>query len=61
MQTCVGVQGVSALSYRRRGIDTNFLPLRETLPIASDQILRIDNDPNRPEAGSLQVTVTGSK
>ena len=61
VQACVGVQGVSALSYRRRGIDTDFLPLTETLPVASDQILRIDNDPNRPEAGSLQVTVTGSK
>jgi Baseplate J-like protein len=61
VQGCVGVQGVSALHYRRRGIDASFLPLTETLPVASDQILRIDNDPNRPEAGSLQVTVTGSK
>jgi hypothetical protein len=61
VQGCVGVQGVSALRYRRRGIDVDFLPLSETLSIASDQILRIDNDPNRPDAGSLQVTVTGSK
>ena len=35
--------------------------LPDTLSFASDQILRVDNDPSRPEAGSLQVTVEGSK
>ena len=31
------------------------------LTVAADQILRVDNDPSRPEAGSLSVTVNGGK
>ena len=61
IQSCIGVAGVSALQYRERAIQMSFVPLTETLSFASDQILRLDNDPNRPEAGSLLVTVVGSK
>jgi hypothetical protein len=61
VQACVGVRGVSSLRYRRLGIDTVLVPLSETLQVASDQILRVDNDPNRPGAGSLRVSVVGSK
>jgi hypothetical protein len=61
IQSCTGVAGVSALQYRQRAVQMGFAPLTETLSFASDQILRVDNDPNRPEAGSLQVTVVGSK
>jgi hypothetical protein len=55
------VQGVSQLQYRQRGVVGNWVPLRETLAVAANQILRVDNDPNRPDAGSLQVTVVGAK
>ena len=61
IQSCTGVAGVSDLLYRQRGVEPSFVPLRETLAFAPDAILRVDNDPNRPEAGSLQVTVRGSK
>ena len=61
IQSCTGVAGVSDLLYRQRGAQPSFVPLRETLAFAPDEILRVDDDPNRPEAGSLQVTVSGSK
>lgn len=61
VQACSGVQGVSQLQYRQRGVVGNWVPLRETLAVAANQILRVDNDPNRPDAGSLQVTVVGAK
>ena len=61
IQSCTGVAGVSDLLYRQRGVEPSFVPLRETLAFAPDEILRVENDPNRPEAGSLHVTVRGSK
>ena len=49
------------VQYRQRGRQPDWAPLPETLTFAADEILRVDNDPSRPEAGSLQVTVEGSK
>jgi predicted phage baseplate assembly protein len=60
IQSCPGVVGVSAVQYRQRGV-RDWTPLPGTVTVAADQILRVDNDPSRPEAGSLQVTVEGSK
>jgi uncharacterized phage protein gp47/JayE len=60
IQSCQGVVGVSEAQYRRRGV-LDWAPLPDALTLAADQILRVDNDPSRPEAGSLQVTVEGSK
>jgi hypothetical protein len=51
---------VYQVQYRRRGVQ-DWAPLPDTLTVAADQILRVDNDPNRPEAGSVQVMVEGSK
>ena len=61
IQSCPGVAGVYQVMYRQRGARPDFAPLPDTLTVAADQILRADNDPTRPEAGSLQVTVEGSK
>ena len=61
IQSCPGVVGVHQVQYRARGVLLDWAPLPETLTFAADQILRVDNDPSRPEAGSLQVTVEGSK
>jgi hypothetical protein len=61
IQSCPGVDGLSDVSYRERAVEQEWAPLRETLTFGPDQILRIDNDPSRPEAGSLLVTVQGSK
>ena len=61
IQSCAGVAGVYQVTYRQRGVQLDWAPLPDTLTFAADQILRVDNDPSRPEAGSLQVTVEGSK
>lgn len=61
IQAASGVVGVSSVQYRRRGLDIDFAPLPETVTIAPERILRLDNDPNRPEAGSLQISVERGK
>ncbi len=61
IQSCPGVAGVYQVSYRQRGAQLDWAPLPQTLTFAADQILRVDDDPSRPEAGSLQVRVEGSK
>ena len=61
VQSCPGVVGVYQVQYRERGVRPDWTPLPETLTFASDEILRVDNDPSRPEAGSLRVMVQGSK
>ena len=61
IQSCPGVAGVYQVTYRQQGAGPSWAPLPDTLTVAADQILRADNDPARPDAGSLQVTVEGSK
>jgi Baseplate J-like protein len=61
VQTCTGVDGVSQVLYRWRGVQSSWAVLPETLSVAADQILRVDDDPGRPEAGSLKVIVVGGK
>jgi predicted phage baseplate assembly protein len=61
IQSCPGVVGVYQVCYRERGVQLDWAPLQDTLTFGADQILRVDNDPSRPEAGSLQVIVEGSK
>jgi hypothetical protein len=62
VQSCTGVAGVYAASYRERGVQLEWSDLPETpLTFASDQLLRVEDDPSRPEAGSLTVTVEGGK
>jgi Baseplate J-like protein len=57
IQSCSGVDGVDQILYRRRGGRSRWAPLPGTLRVGAGEILRVDNDPNRPEAGSLQVRV----
>ncbi len=61
VQSVTGVAGVSLVQYRERGAQANWAPLPETLTVAPDQILRVDNDPSRPDAGTLTVLVQGGK
>ncbi len=61
IQSCPGVIGVYQVQYRERGVQLDWAPLPGTLTFGPDQILRVDNDPSRPEAGSLRVAVEGSK
>jgi len=57
IQSCSGVDGVDQILYRRRGGRLRWAPLPGRLRVAASEILRVDNDPNRPEAGALQVRV----
>ncbi len=61
IQEVFGVNGVLAVEYRRRGFVPSFIDLPYILPLANDEILRIDNDPSFPERGSIQVVVEGGK
>jgi hypothetical protein len=61
IQGCNGVAGVETVLYRQRGVIVDYITLPDELAIAPSQILRVDNDPSRPERGSLQVYVDGGK
>src|SRR5439155_12890044 len=61
IQATPGVAGVLSLRYRERS-RSSFQELSETpLAIGAHQILRVDNDPNRPDMGSLRVHVEGGR
>jgi hypothetical protein len=61
VQTATGVGGILSIRVRRRGGSVAFNTLADTLPIARDEILRVDNDPSRPERGSIHIRVEGGK
>jgi hypothetical protein len=61
VQRANGVQGVSAICYRQRGVQPDWAALPDSVAIAADRILRVDNDPSRPESGSVRVVVEGGK
>jgi uncharacterized phage protein gp47/JayE len=61
IQSCSGVDGVDQILYRRRGGQLHWMSLPQRLRIGAGEILRVDNDPNRPEAGLLQVRVEAAK
>ncbi len=61
VQACTGVDGVTQLLCRQRGVQSTWTTLPETHAVGADQILRVDDDPSRPEAGSLKVIVNGGK
>src|SRR3984957_8180 len=61
IQNAYGVAGVESILYRQRGIIADYIPLPDEVTIQPNQILRVDNDPSRPERGSLLVYVDGGK
>lgn len=61
IQAVPGVAGVISIRYRQQGRVLDYIPLPETVTVAATQILRLDNDPSRPERGSLKVLVEGGK
>ncbi|MGA2009418.1 MAG: baseplate J/gp47 family protein [Solirubrobacteraceae bacterium] len=60
-QGAPGVVGVVGVQYRHRGSQPRWTALSGPVAVAPDRILRVDNDPSRPEAGSLRVIVQGGK
>ena len=61
IQAVVGVAGVTSIQYRQRGLTPLPVEMGDTVTVAPDQIIRVDNNPSRPERGSLQVEVDGGK
>jgi hypothetical protein len=61
IQNVPGVAGVLAIRYRRRAVVPNYVDLPDALTLATDEILRVDNDRNHPERGAILVTVMGGR
>jgi hypothetical protein len=61
IQAVPGVAGVLSVRYRRRGFTPQLTDLPGVLTLAIDEILRIDNDKDHPERGSLRLTVKGGR
>jgi len=61
IQAAAGVRGVLSISYRRRGLVPGFVPMPETVTVGRDEIIRVDDDPSRPDRGSIRIVVEGGK
>ena len=61
IQAAYGVAGVISIQYRERGVTPSWTDLPETVQVKPNEILRTDNDPSRPERGTLKVIVEGGK
>jgi hypothetical protein len=61
IQGVPGVAGVVDILYRRRGRDLTTRVMPAVVAIAVHEILRVDNDPNRPDDGSVAVRVMGGR
>jgi hypothetical protein len=61
LQEVPGVDGVVKVRYRRRGYTPRYVTMADAVPVARDEIVRVDNDPSRPERGSLSIHVQGGK
>jgi hypothetical protein len=61
IQAVPGVKGVLSVTYRRRGSLVVFIDLPEVLPLGTTEILRVDNDPDFPERGTIRVLPEGGR
>ena len=61
IQGCAGVRGVLALRYRRRGLTPGYIDMPDRVEVGVDEIILVDNDPNFPEKGSINITLGGGK
>ncbi|HET7504592.1 MAG TPA: hypothetical protein VFK02_26400 [Kofleriaceae bacterium] len=61
IQGAAGVDGVRSIAYRRRGVTAGFVAMPDRVAVAVGEIIRADNDPSRPAAGSIRVDVQGGK
>jgi predicted phage baseplate assembly protein len=61
IQNAYGVDGVVSIRYRERGVVPLPVEMPDVVNVASNQILTVDNDPSRPERGSVHVAVEGGK
>jgi hypothetical protein len=61
IQAVPGVQGVLSITYRERGASLDFIDLPPVFRVGTNQILRIENDPNFPERGTIQLIAVGGR
>jgi predicted phage baseplate assembly protein len=61
IQGARGVDGVREITYRERGVTPGFVKMPAQVPVARNAIIRADNDPSRPDAGSIHIDVQGGK
>jgi hypothetical protein len=61
IQSAYGVAGVISIQYRQRGLTPDWTCIPEIVRVDPSQILRMDNDPSRPNRGTLKVIVEGGK
>ena len=61
IQDANGVAGVHRIRYRRRGLIVNYVTMPAEITVGPAQIIRVDNNPSRPENGSLKIKVDGGK
>jgi hypothetical protein len=61
IQSAIGVDGVRSIAYRRRGVTAGFVAMPDQVTVGIAEIIRADNDPSRPDAGSVRVDVQGGK
>ena len=59
VQAVPGVLGVTGICVRRRGTADCSLFSEPEIKVAANEIIRVDNDPNHPEHGSIRVRVSG--
>ena len=61
IQEAPGVAGVLSVQFRRRGFTAGFVSMPDTVSVGSNEIVLVENDPSRPERGSLELQVEGGK
>jgi predicted phage baseplate assembly protein len=61
IQSAYGVAGLVSIQYRERGGTPDWGCIPEVVRVSPSQILRMDNDPSRPNRGTLKVIVEGGK
>ena len=61
IQEAPGVGGVLSIRYRRRGFSNAWAEMGESVSVGRDEIVRVNNDPSRPERGSIRISVEGGK
>jgi hypothetical protein len=61
IQAVPGVNGVLSIHYRERGVTNRWRSLPEAFPLAPDRILRIQNDLDYPDHGTLKVVTEGGQ
>ena len=60
-QSVTGVECVTVTRFQRRFAAPNHEIDNGVLPLASNEIAQLDNDPNHPEHGELQIVVNGGR